>query len=295
MTLKRLFHVQRIALMAAACLLMVACGGESNTTDNGNKQDSSATTANSNTNTTVPTPDPNEPDDDNVGKTDNRPDSVRMDNSQSAPVEGIDVSHDQGEVDWKTVTQSGITFAYAKATEGNTFVDPMFKRNWSAMGEAGIRRGAYHFYRVGDDAADQAKNFTKQFTIGGGDLIPMLDVEEGSIPEGVRLDKNAMQADIIAWLEQVAEDLNCTPIIYTSPSFADSYLDDPAFGEYKLWIAEYGVEEPKVPTAWGNNSWTIWQYEDNATVPGVNGNVDKDRYHGSRAEFDLELVCLGVR
>ena len=38
-------------------------------------------------------------------------------------LQGIDVSHYQGAVDWKKVKTAGIAFAYAKATEGNTYTD----------------------------------------------------------------------------------------------------------------------------------------------------------------------------
>jgi len=40
-----------------------------------------------------------------------------MNNNQ---VQGIDVSHYQGTVDWSAVKSAGIAFAYAKATDGNS-------------------------------------------------------------------------------------------------------------------------------------------------------------------------------
>ena len=39
---------------------------------------------------------------------------------------GIDVSHHQGNVNWHRVAEAGISIAFAKATEGNTFSDPQF-------------------------------------------------------------------------------------------------------------------------------------------------------------------------
>jgi lysozyme len=41
-------------------------------------------------------------------------------------VEGIDVSHWQGDVDWHAVKKSGRKFAFAKATEGRSMVDEKF-------------------------------------------------------------------------------------------------------------------------------------------------------------------------
>ncbi len=42
------------------------------------------------------------------------------------PTQGIDVSHHQGEIDWKAAFASGVDFAYIKASEGGDFHDPAF-------------------------------------------------------------------------------------------------------------------------------------------------------------------------
>ena len=79
--------------------------------------------------------------------------------SANSTTNGIDVSHYQGTVDWVKVKATGITFAYAKATDGNTYTDPQFHTNWQGMRAAGILRGAYHFYETNDDPVTQANNF----------------------------------------------------------------------------------------------------------------------------------------
>ena len=43
--------------------------------------------------------------------------------------EGIDVSHWQGTIDWTLVQASGKRFAYIKASEDTTFVDPGYLTN----------------------------------------------------------------------------------------------------------------------------------------------------------------------
>jgi lysozyme len=44
--------------------------------------------------------------------------------AHAMPVQGIDVSYWQGEIDWQTVRSAGIRFAYIKATEGGDHLDP---------------------------------------------------------------------------------------------------------------------------------------------------------------------------
>jgi lysozyme len=67
--------------------------------------------------------------------------------NSNASVLGIDVSNHNPPVDWQAVKNANISFAFAKATEGATFKDITFARNWSGMKAAGIMRGAYHFFR----------------------------------------------------------------------------------------------------------------------------------------------------
>ena len=43
-------------------------------------------------------------------------------------VRGVDVSHYQGEIDWKVLGQQDIDFAYIKATEGSSHVDEKFSQ-----------------------------------------------------------------------------------------------------------------------------------------------------------------------
>ena len=61
-------------------------------------------------------------------------------------VHGVDVSRWQGEIDWQKLRSHGANFVYIKATDGGDHLDPMFKKNWRAAEQAGLKRGAYHFF-----------------------------------------------------------------------------------------------------------------------------------------------------
>ena len=45
-------------------------------------------------------------------------------------IKGIDVSAYQGDIDWNILSKQGIDFVFIKATEGSSYVDEMFKRNY---------------------------------------------------------------------------------------------------------------------------------------------------------------------
>ncbi|MBR4257050.1 MAG: lysozyme, partial [Clostridia bacterium] len=62
------------------------------------------------------------------------------------PVRGVDVSHYQGDVDWETLSKQGISFAFIKATEGSSYVDLTFEKNYVEANKTVLRVGAYHFF-----------------------------------------------------------------------------------------------------------------------------------------------------
>lgn len=198
------------------------------------------------------------------------------------PVLGIDVSHFQGEVEWKKIRKAGITFTYAKATQGENYHDPKFPANWKGAQKAGLYRGAYHFYMVGQDPVQQALSFINRIgTLEKGDLPPMLDLEQACIPKGHRMETEVFQQNVKKWLDQVEKELGMRPIIYTNRPFANDYLDHPDFSRYKLWMAEYGVRKPRLPKTWSKAGWTIWQRSPKGAVEGEVGNVDHDILNGS--------------
>ncbi|VVC55113.1 Glycoside hydrolase family 25 (fragment) [Beijerinckiaceae bacterium RH AL1] len=74
-------------------------------------------------------------------------------------IQGIDVSKYQGDVDWTAVANSGVRFAYIKATEGGDYLDEKFRQNWELSRASGIARGAYHFAYWCRPAQEQAAWF----------------------------------------------------------------------------------------------------------------------------------------
>jgi len=65
--------------------------------------------------------------------------------AQAATTAGIDVSRYQGSINWTSVRNAGIQFAFIKTTEGTTVKDANFAANYVGAYNAGVIRGAYHF------------------------------------------------------------------------------------------------------------------------------------------------------
>jgi len=193
---------------------------------------------------------------------------------------GIDVSYYQGAIDWNAVAGSGIRYAFLKATEGVACVDRAFAKNRAKAAQAGILRGAYHFFSPTDPPAPQASLFLR--TVGQlepGDLPPVLDLEAPdhwiSIPQPERI------RVVTEWLEAVESALGGPPIVYLSPAFAIEVLKNhPALARHRAWLAHYtDAPSPRIPKPWA--SWTFWQHTHGGRTPGISTPVDLNWFNGS--------------
>ena len=196
-------------------------------------------------------------------------------------VPGIDVSHHQDTIDWPEVAASGQRFVFAKATEGRSFVDPLYAINKFNAQAAGLVFGAYHFARPDDSANDavrEADHFVTTAQLTPGNLVPVLDIERTG-----GLSHAGVTKWILTWLGRVTERLGVRPMVYTSPSgWATRTGDTRAVAEAGytlLWVAHWGVQEPRLPADdWAGHGWTFWQYTSQGSVPGIEGRVDLDWY-----------------
>lgn len=194
---------------------------------------------------------------------------------------GVDVSHNNGPIDWPSVGRSDVKFAYAKATEGRGHEDPAFERNWSEMAKAKLYRGAYHFARPGTAARPQADFFAAMVgELGPGDLPPALDLEAQDGQDAAQL------LDwTLAFVARIDALLGRKCVIYTGRLWRETMGNPMAvtLAEHPLWTARYGSQPPVVPATW--HKWDIWQFTngingDARIIPGIRGSVDCDWFNG---------------
>lgn len=207
--------------------------------------------------------------------------------SSPTQTRGLDVSHFQDTVDWQQVAQAGYAFAFIKATQGIDFVDPLFAANWSGAKAAGLLRGAYHFFDASADPQQQAENFLNTVTLEPGDLPPVLDVESSSTSSQVST--ATVVEGIAAWLQTVEQATGRTPILYTDNTYWDS-LGTKQFSGYPLWIADYGVASPTLPTGW--TRWAFWQFSESGEIPGITTAVDLNLFQGSLQDLQRLLSTV---
>ena len=156
-------------------------------------------------------------------------------------IEGIDISHWQGTINWPSVAAAGKKFAFMKATEDTDFSDPTYTSNRAGARAAGLSVGAYHFAQpstAAGNGAAQADWFVNGATPARGDLLPVLDLERSN---------GLTPAQLTTWVQdflgRVYTRLGVRGIIYCSPSFWKTYMGDTGWfasnGYTILWVAHW--------------------------------------------------------
>ncbi len=196
------------------------------------------------------------------------------------PVRGIDVSNHQGNIDWAKPGAQDISFAFIKATEGSDFIDKSFAKNWKASGEAGIVRGAYHFFTFRSGGTDQARNFIATVPKESGMLPPVIDLEfDGN--SKITMSKTVLQGELAVFIKMIKEQYGVCPVLYLTYGSFETFINDD-FGECDIWIRDI-VFRPRLS---GNRDYLFWQFSNRGRIEGISGFVDLNVFRGTRQEFN---------
>jgi len=203
---------------------------------------------------------------------------------------GIDVSHWQGDINWNSVHNSGNSFAFVKATEGDGLTDSRFITNMNGASANGMLVGAYHFARpdLGNSATDEANYFVEVAGdyISQGYLRPVLDLEYGA-----SLGKEALSDWVETWASTVRSKTGVSPIIYVNSNYAKNYLNQD-ISQNDLWIAHWTYDPSLNPSTGIWTNWVFWQYSNNGRVSGIEGDVDLDVFNGDLSSLRNYIISL---
>ncbi|MGX5849871.1 glycoside hydrolase family 25 protein [Mesorhizobium sp. PL10] len=189
---------------------------------------------------------------------------------ESYPVRGIDVSHHQGEIDWRRVAGDDVAFAVIKATEGGDHVDDAFAKNLREARAAGLAVGAYHFFTFCRPGADQAKNFIAVVPHDQPLLPPVVDIEfGGNCPQ--RPSPEQLSVELQAFLGPVEAAFGKPAIIYLTDEAAAAYLGQITVRQ--RWLRSLALKPSE-------DGWIYWQYHNMGRVDGIEGDVDLNVLQG---------------
>lgn len=211
------------------------------------------------------------------------PHSVNVDRYRY-PVAGIDVSKHNGDIDFEQVSDDDYQFVFIKASEGKTYKDDAFERNYEQAHEAGLKVGAYHFFRKNRTAREQADNLLAAIRGKHLDLPLVIDLEDdwgngATVSRQTAIDRVMEMIDILAGK-------GYRVMIYTNLDGYEKYYKD-LLGDHDLWLCSFTSPDllPHLPHV-------IQQFSHEGTVSGIDGNVDLNVWRGSEKEWQRYLDSI---
>ena len=192
--------------------------------------------------------------------------------SSSIIYQGIDVSSWQGSIDFAQVRNAGIDIVYMKSSEGRSYIDPYFERNYQNAKANGLKVGFYHYVtaRTVEQAREQANFFASVISGKEPDCRLAMDFESFG-----NLSVNQINEISKVFLETLQNATNKEVLIYSN-SYSARTIFSRELAIYPLWVANYGVSEPGGNDKWA--TWVGWQYTSTGRVAGISGNVDRNQF-----------------
>lgn len=200
------------------------------------------------------------------------------------PVRGVDVSRYQGTIDWPRIAAQNIQFAYLKATEGSSHVDPTFAINLDGSRAAGLRTGAYHFFSFSSPGDTQADN-----------VIRTVPKQDGMLPVAVDLEfydsywlqpapADQVRRELTALLARLQQHYRSPAMLYVTAEAYDRYITG-HFPGLEVWIRDVW----RSPTLSDGRPWRFWQFSDRHRLAGYAGEepfIDLNVFAGSREDWE---------
>ncbi|MBR1539893.1 MAG: hypothetical protein IJ629_01730 [Clostridia bacterium] len=193
-------------------------------------------------------------------------------------VVGIDVSSHQAEIDWKAVADSGVKFAMLRCgfrgygDTGTLVKDTYFDRNIENALANGIYVGVYFYSTaLNEEEALQEAVLTYECIQNYKLKYPVCyDFEEFGIHRTANLSNEQMHKNAKLFLDYIKEKGYTVSLYGSAFPLRDTWKMG-QMKDYDTWVAHYYVDKTSY-----EGSYQLWQYTDNATVPGISTRVDVD-------------------
>jgi len=199
--------------------------------------------------------------------------------STEFPIQGIDVSNHQKEIEWNKINKNDVRFVFIKATEGGDFKDKKFEFNWKESKKNKFDVGAYHFFTFCKSGREQAKNFIETVPVEKGSLPPVIDLEfVGNCK--IKKNKEEILAEVDTLQQLLQQNYLKKPIFYVTEDFYNEFLVD-KFSDNPIWFRDIY----KKPNLKGNRKWLFWQFGNRGHLKGIDTYVDLNVFNGNENEF----------
>lgn len=186
---------------------------------------------------------------------------------------GIDVSAQNGKVDFDAVKASGYEYVMIRITEGKT-KDKYFETNYKNAKAAGLKIGVYCYAQARTKATAQGEAQAVLTALNGRavDYPVVYKMEEETLLYGLT---NAERNDILEAFRTklISSGKGYKFALGTTMRWLQNYLDTERLSGRYLWVSNYRAENLGHGYT-GKGSVMMWQYTETGKVAGVNGDVN---------------------
>jgi GH25 family lysozyme M1 (1,4-beta-N-acetylmuramidase) len=211
-------------------------------------------------------------------------------------IQGIDVSHHQGVMDWQKAYDRGTRFAFIRAgsidnTEGYCYTDYQFERN-SEIAPIYMPCGYYWYFRPNYDAFRQADYFT-DLLLNKSRQLPAVDDAEAL---ATQMSMAHVEKAHKQFCEAMDVNLDDETMIYSNMGYWGwpniyARAGIPSWATKRsLWVANFtNALNPLLPVTWSD--WLFWQWSADGNMKGAeygasgSHSIDLNRFNGDWSDF----------
>ena len=214
---------------------------------------------------------------------------------------GIDISDNQGMIDWNKAKAAGVEFVILRTTRRSGNPDTYLPTNIRSLKEFQI---PFDFYKYSyattvDEAVKEAQTVVDVLNgygvVADNNTIIYMDVED---KVQFALSTKELTEIVQAWKNVIISAGFRFGLYMGKYAYEHNEVDLSKFDDL-TWIARYyngynkmqitdAVNERYKPVA-QSGELLGWQYTSSGQVPGINGNVDMDVYYGDIRESNVEV------
>ncbi|MDE7415921.1 MAG: glycoside hydrolase family 25 protein [Lachnospiraceae bacterium] len=188
---------------------------------------------------------------------------------------GVDISANQGDVDFSKLKNAGCDFVMLKVgargySSGNIVSDANFRDNLKAAKKAGLDIGVYFCSQAinkseAREEADEVLDAISGYSIKYPVAFVMENVDE-DMARIEALDMTERTQIAKAFMNRI-EDAGYKAMIYGDKEWLLTMVDMEKLQDYDVWFAQ-DSDEPEYPYEFG-----MWQYDSDAAIKGITGDA----------------------
>ncbi len=168
------------------------------------------------------------------------------------PLQGVEISASDGDVDWHALKAVGADFAYLDASASVFARDPNFVTNLEAARGAKLQVGAVHRYDPCQPAEKQAGNFVTVVPRDAKLLPSAVDLDALADDCPIKMGDAAVESELMTFLNQIETHTGKPSILKVSPRFERRYHIAAAI-DRNLWLTR-----DRFQPDYAGRPWTLW-------------------------------------